>query len=50
VTTWETLHSAQHLWQWLEAMLEMFQSVSLPGEDHDAQDSVPPARTEADET
>ena len=43
----ETLHTAERLWQRVEAMLEMFQSVPLPGEDHDAQGSV---RTEADET
>ena len=47
VTTWETLHTAERLCQRVEAMLEMFQSVPLPGEDHDAQGSV---RTEADET
>jgi hypothetical protein len=27
VTTWETLHTAERLWQRVEAMLEMFQSV-----------------------
>ena len=48
VTTWETLHTAERLWQRVEAMLEMFQSVPLPGEDHDAKVRCGQKRTKPD--